>query len=227
MIKRLRGLGSLASLGSLGGPVREFVKQHKPAVMIVGGAVALLVVWRVVMALSSGGPAPAPVATAPRPAVSVVPHAPTGPATSPVTGGASGTAGGSALGSSGGTPGTGRPDPFSPLAGQLGPGAPNGPLPPVPPLAPGALGASAPGGGEPGAPGAVTNPTQFRLTGIVDGQVPVAILNDPNGSYIVAPGDTIVTGVRLVSVDAGSRSVTLSWNDQSWQVRLAGGGTSR
>jgi hypothetical protein len=226
-VKRLR-LGSVGALGSLGAPITQFVKQHRPAVMIVGGAVALLVVWRVVMALSSGGPAPAPTTMAPHPAVSAMPHPATaGQAAAPNGGAAAGGSTGIAGGTS--TAGTGRADPFSPLAGQLGPGAPTSPLPPVPPLAPGALGASAPGGGEPGLPGAVGNPpAQFRLTGIVDGQVPVAILNDATGSYIVEPGDTVVTGVRLVSVDAGTRSVTLSWNDQSWQVRLAaGGGTTR
>jgi hypothetical protein len=220
-------LKRLTALTALGAPITQFVKQHRPAVVIIGAAVGLLVVWRVVMALSSA-PAPAPVAVAPRHAVSMVPHpVPGGPAATPNGAAAPGSTGGSPTGGGTGVPGTGRPDPFMPLAGQLGPGSPNAPLPPVPPLAPGALGASAPGGGEPGAPGAPAGPTSFRLTGIVDGELPVAILNDTTGSYIVAPGDTVVAGVRLVSVDAGRRSVTLSWNDQSWQVRLAGGGTSR
>ncbi|HLW48962.1 MAG TPA: hypothetical protein VKW09_14510 [bacterium] len=215
----------------LRGTVTQFVAQHRAPVMIVGAAVALLVVWRVVMALSSGGPAPAPVATAPRPAASTAPQGggaatPNAGATTGATGGGRPDTGGAPAGS--GTPGTGRPDPFSPLAGQVGPGSPNAPLPPVPPLSPNTLGASAPGGGEPGAPAVSGSPTtQFRLSGIVDGQVPVAILNDAAGSYIVEPGDTVVSGVRLVAVDAGTQSVTLLWNDQSWQVRLAGGGTTR
>ena len=200
--------------------VGQFVAQHRPAVMIVGAAVGLLVAWRVVMALTSGGPALGPVTTTSRPAAAV-PNGPAAPNAGAGNGAASGgpssgtTAGGT------GTPGTGRPDPFSPLAGQIG-GAP--PLPPVPPLSPNALGASAPGGGEPGPGGPAT---QFRLSGIVDAPVPVAILNDATGSYIVEPGDTVVSGVRLVAVDAETHSVTLSSNDQSWQVRLAGGGTTR
>lgn len=203
--------------------VAQFVAQHRPAVMIVGAAVGLLVAWKVVMALTSGGPAPGPATTISRPAASM-PHGPAAPnagAPGATTGGQSASGATTAGGT--GTPGTGRPDPFSPLAGQIGGGTP--PLPPVPPLSPNALGASAPGGGEPGIPGGPT--TQFRLSGIVDAPVPVAILNDATGSYIVEPGDTVVSGVRLVAVDAETHSVTLSWNDQSWRVRLAGGGTTR
>jgi hypothetical protein len=217
-------------LQALGGSLAQFVKQHRPAVIIVGAAVALLAAWRVVMALSSGGPAPAPVTTVPRPAVSAAPHPPAPLSAEGANGAPAGgppASGGTTAGGTG-TPGVGRPDPFSPLAGQIGSGTPHTTLPPVPPLSPNALGASAPGGGEPGAPGVSASPTtQFHLTGILDGQVPVAILNDASGSYIVAPGDTVVSGVRLVAVDADAHSVTLSWNDQSWQVRLAGGGTTR
>jgi hypothetical protein len=212
---------------ALGEPVAQFVGQHRPAVMIVGAAVGLLIAWKVVMALTSG-PASPPVTTAPRSATSAMPHTPaTG---NPGTAAGKTAADQPATGAtaSGGAPGTGRPDPFSPLAGQTGPGSPPAPLPPVPPLSPNALGSPASGGAEPAAPGLSGSPTtQFHLTGIVDGQVPVAILNDSEGSYIVEPGDTVVAGVRLVAVDADSRTVTLSSNDQSWQVRLAGGGTSR
>jgi hypothetical protein len=211
---------------ALGGPVAQFVSQHRPAVMIVGAAVGMLVAWKVVAALTSG---PAPVTTPIRPAASVAPHPPATPNPGAAAGGATGQPGtGTTAGAAPRAPGTGRPDPFSPLAGQVGPVGPTAPLPPVPPLSPNALGASASGGPEPGAPGLSGSPTtQFHLTGIVDGQVPVAILNDSVGSYIVEPGDTVVAGVRLVAVDADSRTVTLSSNDQSWQVRLAGGGTSR
>jgi hypothetical protein len=200
----------------------QFVAQHRPAVMIVGAAVGLLVAWKGVTLLTSGGPAPGPVTTTSRSAAAV-PNAPAAPNTGApgATAGGQSASGGTTAGGAG-TPGTGRPDPFSPLAGQIG-GAP--PLPPVPPLSPNSLGASAPGGGEPGAP--VGPATQFRLSGIVDAPVPVAILNDATGSYIVEPGDTVVSGVRLVAVDAETHSVTLSWNEQSWQVRLAGGGTTR
>ena len=206
--------------------VAQFVAQHRPAVMIVGAAVGLLVAWRVVMALTSGGPAPGPVTTIPRPAAAV-PNGPAAPNAGAGNGAASGGPSGETTGGGTGTPGTGRPDPFSPLAGQIGGGTP--PLPPVPPLSPNALGASAPGGGAPGggAPGPGGPVIQFRLSGIVDAQVPVAILNDATGSYIVEPGDTVAPGVRLVAVDAETHSVTLSWNDQSWQVRLTGGGTTR
>ena len=204
--------------------VVQFVAQHRPAVMIVGAVVGLLVAWKGVTALTSGGPVSTPVTTVPRrPAASTParPATPTAGAPGATTGGQSASGGTTAGGTA--TPGTGRPDPFSPLAGQIGGGAPL--LPPVPPLSPNAVGASAPGGGEPSAPGGPA--AQFRLSGIVDAPVPVAILNDATGSYIVEPGDTVVSGVRLVAVDAETHSVTLSWNEQSWQVRLTGGGTVR
>jgi hypothetical protein len=125
-------------------------------------------------------------------------------------------------------PGTGRPDPFSPLAASGGgapaPAAPS--LPPVPPLAPGALGPSAfaaPGAATPG----VTDPRgQFRLDGIVFGPSAVAILRDGAGSYIVEPGDMVTPGVRILAIDAKNSTVTLGSKDQSWQLGLRGG-TSR
>ena len=128
-------------------------------------------------------------------------------------------------------PGTGRPDPFSPLAASGGsrPASTNPPLPPVPPLSPGALGPSgftAPGSPLPGAPDLSGPRGQFHLTGIVRGSVAVAILNDGAASYIVEPGDTVTPGVRVVAIDAGNHSVTLASKDQSWQLRLEGG-TSR
>ena len=128
-------------------------------------------------------------------------------------------------------PGTGRPDPFSPLAspGGGGPVSTNPSLPPVPPLSPGGVGPSgfpAPGSPLPGAPDLSGPRGQFHLTGIVHGPVAVAILNDGAASYIVEPGDTVTPGVRVVAIDAENLSVTLASKDQSWQLRL-GGGTTR
>jgi hypothetical protein len=118
---------------------------------------------------------------------------------------------------------TGRPDPFSPLATPGG-GArsANPPLPPVPPLSPNALGTSA----SPAVPAQASVTERFHLTGIVNGPTAVAILNDGADSYIVEPGDTVTSGVRLVAIDAGNRTVTLASQNQSWQLRL-GGGTGR
>jgi hypothetical protein len=124
--------------------------------------------------------------------------------------------------------GTGRPDPFAPLAtsGGGGPASANPPLPPVPPLSPGALGPSASTQGGLPASGVLGPAGRFQLAGIVNGEVAVAILNDSAGSYIVQPGDTVTPGVRVVAIDAANHSVTLTSETQSWQLRL-GGGTSR
>jgi hypothetical protein len=123
-------------------------------------------------------------------------------------------------------PGTGRPDPFVPLVSSAAPSPAAPPLPPVPPLAPGALGPSAPT--LPGlGPSAQTNPgAQLRLTGIVYGESALAIINDGAASYIVAPGDTVASGLRLTAIDAANGTVTLASNKQSLQLSL-GGGSSR
>jgi hypothetical protein len=127
-------------------------------------------------------------------------------------------------------PGTGRPDPFVPLASAAAPAAVTNPssLPPVPPLSPtalGPLGGPAPGSGVPGGP-ALPPRAQFRLTGILFGPTAVAILNDGSASYVAEPGDPLARGVRLVAIDGANDSVTLALNNESWQLRLERG-TSR
>jgi len=125
-------------------------------------------------------------------------------------------------------PGTGRADPFSPLAAPGGgPSTAVPPLPPVPPLTPGALGPSAPGAPGPAVPSATGTRGQFQLTGIMFGPSAVAILTDGADSYIVEPGDTVTPGVRVLAIDAENRTVTLASQDRSWQLRLERGGTSR
>jgi hypothetical protein len=234
----------------LGDTISTYVKTHRAAVGIVGAAVAALVVWKAATGLGmlhTGAPAASvstrPAATAPHPMQAV---SPTHPATGQVPG-AGGAAGGTAAGatasgqpasgqgagpaqddSAGAVPGAGRSDPFSPLE-TAGPTPPGGgrAMPPIPPLPPGA-GQDASLNPAQGGASMADPQSRFKLVGIVNGAVPVAILNDATGSYIAQPGDTVVSTVRLVAVDADARRVTLAWNDQLWQLSLTtGGGTSR
>lgn len=152
-------------------------------------------------------------------------RAPTGQVTAPAT------AAGAQAASGPPPAGTGRPDPFVPLVSSGGPAAVtnNPPLPPVPPLSPTALGPAGspvPGAGAPAGLGLPEPRAQFHLTGIVFGPEAVAILNDGAVSYVAAPGDALARGVRVVAIDGANDSVTLAWNNQSWQLRLEGG-TSR
>jgi hypothetical protein len=204
------------------------------ALGVAAVAVAGFGAWRM-MALHPGGsgqpaaPIVVPGATAePRPAAhpagAVGAPAPSARRPAPVAGAAAPAAqppSGSPIPAS-----SGRPDPFAPLVAQAAPsGGPGSvPLPPIPPLAPGAV-PGGPGSAIPGAPAAPdTGPMdKLQLTGIVYGPGALAILNDAGSSYIAGPGDTVPSGVRVVAVDVQHRSVTLAWQDHSWQLRLEGG----
>jgi hypothetical protein len=190
------------SAGSEGGPARNAAPAGHATDMTASGAAT--------SSPSSGSPSASSTTAG---AAATSGRAPAGPATAS---GASGVP----------SPGTGRADPFSPLVTPPSanrPASTNPPLPPVPPLAPGALSPSAttpPGSALRGAQG------QLQLTGIVYGPTAVAILSDGATSYIVAPGDTVTSGVRIIAIDAENSTVMLASRDQSWQLRL-GGGTSR
>lgn len=232
--------------------LRRFADTRLIAAAIVALVLIALTVWKVGQSL---GPTAAPAATAPsatRPATAphgsstTAPAAQTPsratPAGQPETGRPAGstaaarTAAMTSNPSSPPPPGTGRADPFSPLvspgAAATGPATATGggtALPPIPPLSPlaaiGPRASSTPGSGGPAAADAARPRGQLRLTGIVDGPTAMAILTDGAGSYVVQPGDAIPSGVRLLTVDAMNSSVTLAWNNQSWQLHLGGGTT--
>jgi hypothetical protein len=225
---------------------QQLITQHRAAAVIVAIVVAGFAAWELHLA-TMGGPgatsglapaaAPTPAASASRthgPAVSSSAGArPSGDAALRAASQMTGTASPAPATSAGATalasdvpPGTGRSDPFSPLAtpggGRGGANPSLSALPPVPPLSPNGL---APSASTPG--GATSSPLgKLELTGIVYGPSALAILNDGTGSYVVEPGDTVTPGVRIVAIDPGNRTVTLTSHDQSWQLRL-GGGTSR
>jgi hypothetical protein len=124
----------------------------------------------------------------------------------------------------------GRSDPFiSPLGaavgGTGGPGVASLPLPPVPPLPPGAIG---PGGGPypPGRPAAPPQPV-YRLTGILGDTSGLAIVEDGSATHIVAAGDVLAPGVRVVSVDPVRGVVALTRDGVPITLRMDQGGNAR
>lgn len=89
-------------------------------------------------------------------------------------------------------------------------------LPPVPPLLPGGL----PVPGAPGGPAGAA----FRVAGVLGGSEALAILEDGARSYIVAPGDVPVPGVRVVAIDVGRGVVALVRNGVPQELQLERGG---
>lgn len=236
---------------------RELVRRYPVAATAIALAVVALAGWRAYQTLagppaatpgatptggprapdttSTGSPATAatggPAATAP----TSVAGAPGAPRPSEQAAGASQAPGGGSappVTAQAGTsePTDGRPDPFiSPLGAVAGGTARAGvgslPLPPVPPLPPGPIGPS----GAPVPPGAPVAPPQpvYRLTGILGDSTGLAIVEDGTETHIVAAGDLLAPGVRVVSVDPVRGVVALTRDGMPLQLRMDQGGNAR
>lgn len=108
-----------------------------------------------------------------------------------------------------------------PFISPIGTGGGVQALPPVPPLLPGGL----PVPGAPGGPSpTVLAGVAFRVAGVLGGSEALAILEDGTKSYIVAPGDVLAPGVRVVAIDVGRGVVALIRNGVSQELYLERGG---
>ena len=114
----------------------------------------------------------------------------------------------------------GRANPFLPLGSPQGSSAaPSGgpilaPVPPLPPAGP-AGPAQGVASGAPPAPA-------YRVVGFVWGDSALAILEDGQDSYIVAPGDTVKPGVRVVAIDDRRELMQLDRDGMPVQLMLPG-----
>jgi hypothetical protein len=54
-------------------------------------------------------------------------------------------------------------------------------------------------------------PAGLRLVGFVMGRTSLALIEDGKRSYLVAPGDLVIPGLRVVAVDATRQRVRLQW----------------
>ena len=205
--------------------LKEIVRKYPLASAAVAGALALLLGWQVyqgVVTRSVSGPAAVapPARTAPTPAGAPSPTTPGAPV--PAAPGPGTTPGGAANPPappspvSGVMPPAGRADPFIPLVSTGG----GGRLPPVPALSPSGV----PLPGMPFPPGGPGGEGGLRVAGIIWDRGALAIVVDERGSYIVAAGDEITPGLRVVRIDVGRRVVEVQRSGTRQELTLQGRG---
>ncbi|HXX38896.1 MAG TPA: hypothetical protein VEP50_12265 [bacterium] len=122
-----------------------------------------------------------------------------------------------------GAGGTGRSDPFAPLAVPRPVGPPPSSVPsvatglglPLPPGAGGGPGSGAPGLGAPG----LSLGAGMTVTGIVGAQPRVAIIESGGQTYVVGVGET-VSGAVVVSIEP--QKVVLKQNGVTFELPLGG-----
>lgn len=206
--------------------LREIVRKYPLASAAVAGALALLVGWQVyqgVVTRRVSGPAAVapPARTAPTPPRAPSPTTPGAPG--PAAPGPGATPSGAANPPAppspitGVMPPAGRADPFIPLVSTGGGG---GRLPPVPALSPSGV----PLPGMPFPPGGPGGEGGLRVAGIIWDRGALAIVVDERGSYIVAPGDEITPGLRVVRIDVGRRVVEVQRSGVRQELTLQGRG---
>lgn len=203
--------------------LRDFVRRYPIASIAVIVAVVVLLglaAYRTMLGASAAAPPPQ-AATSPSPEATPAP-ATTPPAASAVTPppAVSAVTPTKSAVTPTSPPGAGRPNPFQPLISPQAPSAPAGggaPLPPVPPLAPGLP--AAPASATPPVPAAPPAP-EFTLVGFLWGDRALAVLQDSQGSYIVAPGDIVRPGVRVVAIDVRREVVELDQHGTKFSVGL-------
>lgn len=199
--------------------IRELIARHPVATAVV--VVALLVVAGRRMYQTGAGPSQVAVQPRPAPAPSVSAPAPPAQTVSP------------------GTSAPGKPVPEPTTSGTGGRTAPSAPSPFHPPVTPGAGGGGARSGGGlllpprvPEAPGpgdaSATRPSGppapvYRvagIAGIIGDAAALAIVEDGTGSHIVATGDVLGPGVRVVAIDLQRGAVELLQHGAPVVLRL-------